>query len=370
MGIYKNRLLESAATELDSVQTPGDVGVDLDQVEKDIMGPDGIEAHRDEVEDAVEGVVGDPIEEAYMAMYESEYNYGQIMKVLGMAELREASMGRDFVLEAADIKGFFANVKKIIKNLFAKVVEAFKKAINYITSTIASDKKLVEKYKDKIEAGWDTDWKAKGYLFKDKIEYPDLFGSVVSADGLDKIKNEYDKDSFKSFDDEEKKKCIEGICRVKDTADIAEMKKALDKDLRGSDKPIDLDKSNVSVDSIISVLSSEKEVKAIKDSYKEIKKSYDESLKAVDKFEASINAKNDEGNLNKAITIADYYSKMLIFEKNVQNAVYAVCIKAAKDKRHQARKLARDLIVAGTKHEPKHESAKVEKTGLFDLKMI
>ena len=204
MGIYKNRLLESAATDLDSVQTPGDVGVDLDQVEKDIMGPDGIEAHRDEVEDAVEGVVGDPIEEAYMAMYESEYNYGQIMKVLGMAELREASMGRDLVLEAADIKGFFANVKKIIKNLFAKVVEAFKKAINYITSTIASDKKLVEKYKDKIEAGWDTDWKAKGYLFKDKIEMPNSFRSTATKDSLDKLKNEYKNNSFKKFDDEEK----------------------------------------------------------------------------------------------------------------------------------------------------------------------
>lgn len=369
MGIYKNRLLESAATDLDSVQTPGDVGVDLDQVEKDIMGPDGIEAHRDEVEDAVEGVVGDPIEEAYMAMYESEYNYGQFMKVLGMAELREASMGRDLVLEAADIKGFFANVKKIIKNLFAKVVEAFKKAINYITSTIASDKKLVEKYKDKIEAGWDTDWKAKGYLFKDKIEMPNSFHSTATKDSLDKLKNEYKNNSFKKFDDEEKEECIELICGVKNTSDIGDLKKELDKELRGSDKPIDLDKTNVSVNSILSILSSEKEAKAIKDSYNEIKKSYDESIKAVDKFEAEI-SKDDVGNLNKSLTIADYFSKMLIFEKNVQNAVYTVCIKAAKDKRHQARKLARDLIVAGTKHEPKHESAKVEKAGLFDLKMI
>ena len=158
------------------------------------------------------------------------------------------------------------------------------------------------------------------------------------------------------------------VC-VKNTSDIGDLKKELDKELRGSDKPIDLDKTNVSVNSILSILSSEKEAKAIKDSYNEIKKSYDESIKAVDKFEAAI-GKDDVGDLNKSLTIADYFSKMLIFEKDVQYAVYLIYIKAAKDKRHQARKLARDLIVAGTKYEPKHESVKVEKAGLFDLKMI
>ena len=97
--------------ESTAVQTPEDIGVDLDQVEKDIAGPDGIEAHRDEVEAAEEGLIGDPLEEAYFIMYESEYNYNQIMRCIGLNEISQAQLGRDLVLEAEDVTGFFATVK-------------------------------------------------------------------------------------------------------------------------------------------------------------------------------------------------------------------------------------------------------------------
>ena len=105
-----------------AVQDPDDIGVDLNQVEKDIAGPDGIEAHRDEVEAAEEGLIGDPVAEAFDIMYEAEYNYNQIMKCIGIHEISEASMGRELVLEAEDSKGFFARVKEILTKMFARII--------------------------------------------------------------------------------------------------------------------------------------------------------------------------------------------------------------------------------------------------------
>ena len=369
MGIYSRKLFESAPA-LDSVQNPNEVGVDLDQVEKDIVGPDGIEAHRGEVEDAVEGVVGEPLEEAYMIMYESEYNYGQLMRVLGIRELREASMGREFILEGADIKGFFTKVKEIFKNMFAAVVKAFKKVFSYLTSTFASDKALVNKYKDKITAGAETDWKAKGFKFKDDIEFSTYYKGSDWSNAAIRDMEAIKKDGNKAFEPEAdfKSKVIKDLTNI-DTDEIKDMKDALDLELRGSKEPIDLNKSNVSAADVIAILSKDSEAKAIKASYNKIKGSYDEALKEINKLEKAVNAKDNEGSLDAAFAICEYYTRVLKFEKSVQNVIYSVTLKAAKDKRAQARKLARAFITAAAGTAPKQESATVN-NGLFGIKMI
>lgn len=369
MGIYSRKLLESAPA-LDSVQDPNDVGVDLDQVEKDIAGPDGIESHKEEIEDAVEGVVGEPLEEAYMCMYESEYNYGQLMRVLGVRELREASMGRDFVLEATDVRGFFTKVKEIFKNMFAAVVKAFKKVFAYLSSTFASDKALVSKYKDKITAGAETDWKAKGFKYKDNIEFNDYYKGTDWSNAAMKDMEAVKKNGNGAFDPEEdyKTKVIKDLTNI-DTAEIKDMKDALDIELRGSKEPIELSKSNVSAADVIGILSKDSEAKAIKASYNKIKGSYDEALKEVNKLEKAITAKENEGALDASFAICEYYTRVLKFEKNVQNVIYSVTLKAAKDKRAQARKLARAFITAAAGTAPKQESAPVN-NDLFGIKMI
>lgn len=56
--IYKsNKLLKEEY--LDSVQDPDNTGVDLKQVEDDIAGDDGIEAHIDEIQDAIDGTISE-----------------------------------------------------------------------------------------------------------------------------------------------------------------------------------------------------------------------------------------------------------------------------------------------------------------------
>ncbi len=160
MGIYANKIFAESEVE-DSYNTPEEIGVDLDQVEADVMGPDGIEAHRDEVEDAVEGVVGDPMEECYYAMYESEYNFNQIM----MNELAAYANKREVMTEAADIKGWFESVKNWIIQQFKSLMEVFNKSINKLKQFFDVDRHYADKFGKEITAGYDI-LKADGKTFK------------------------------------------------------------------------------------------------------------------------------------------------------------------------------------------------------------
>ena len=150
MGIYSTIFKEA---DLTSVQDPENPGVDLDQIEKDIAGPQGIEAHAEEIEDAVEGVVGDPLEEMSIIVYESEYNFNQIMRCIGLNEVASASKGREFIFEAEDKEGFFKKVKDALIAAFKKVTELFKKVLANIATGVGADKKFVKMYAKQIEAG-------------------------------------------------------------------------------------------------------------------------------------------------------------------------------------------------------------------------
>ena len=149
MGIFYNKLMESSA-----VQDPDDIGIDLDAIEDNIMGDDGIEAHRDEVEAAEEGLIGDPVEEASMLIYESDYNFNQIMKAIGIAELNEAYAGREFLLEGENKKGFFTRVREVIGNMWASVTKFFNNCLNNIKEFCDVHKKLATKHRSEIEAGF------------------------------------------------------------------------------------------------------------------------------------------------------------------------------------------------------------------------
>ena len=175
MGIYSTKyLLEE---DLSSVQDPDSPGVDLDQIENDIVGDDGNEAHNEEIEDAVEGVIGDSLEEAYQIMYESEYNYNMLLQAIGMQELKEAVSGKEYIMEAGSVSAFFGRVKEIFVNMFKKITEFFKKVFNSIRSRLVNDKKFISMYESDIRTGADI-LKNNGKL-KDKEGY--------SFDGIKEI---------------------------------------------------------------------------------------------------------------------------------------------------------------------------------------
>lgn len=161
MAIYVKK--ESAIA--DTIQTPGDVGNDLDQIEKDIAGPKGISAHEEEIEDAISGVIDDPAkglmdgseiaEASYMAMYESEYNFNQIIECLDIHTLGAASIGRELVLEAADIKGFFNSVKTAVLDAFKSFTDVISNLITKIKSIFVDNKRFVSLNQESIKTGFD-----------------------------------------------------------------------------------------------------------------------------------------------------------------------------------------------------------------------
>ena len=361
MSIYSAKISESAP----AIQTPNDIGNDLEQIEKNIMGPDGIEADREEIEASQSGLVGDPIEEMYYAMYESQYNYNQMMRAIGISELKEASIGREFVLEGADVKGFFEGVKKILLKLFEAVTLAFKKVFQVIGSSLSNDKALVNKFRSAIVSGSTTDWKTDGYIYADSI----VFEAESHANKLvEDAKNEIelvknDKEVSHKFTEGKELYCRELIKDISgiDTDDISEMAEKLIITLRGGDKKIELDKSNVSANDVIAVLSGDKEHKDVKKGYDSIKKTYEEALKAIKKLQDSVEKDKDflKGSASSANAICEFCTFAIQFEQKAQNMAYQVYSKAAREKRSQARRLALMFI---RKASNKSEKVKVVNT--------
>lgn len=348
MGIYSAKFaLESAVSPEDVIQSGSEVGNDLEEIEKAVAGPDGLEASREEIENAEEGLIGDPVSEAFELIYESEYNYNQIMHTIGIHELKAASAGRDFILEAADKEGFFSRIKQWLKDMFAKVVKVFQKAITAIGLAASKDKTFVQKNKEAILAGANTDWTAKGYIYPDNIKY-DVTAYRWDEDAKKKL---YDLKTTNSgdvtLDDTEAAKAQILTNAVNGAKEISDVSTMLLKKLRGGEeKPIELNKSKISGQDVINILSSEHEKKAIKDVYDKIKKSYEESLKVVTNLEKELD-KNDYIDTAPAFAVCAHYTNIIKFEKQVQTVVSDTLVKAANAKRNQARKLAVSFAAVG-----------------------
>lgn len=357
MGMFMERLLESA------IQDPNDPGNDLDQIAADaVENPD--------VEEAESGVIGDSLSEsAAMIMYESTYNYNQLMRCIGITELREAARGYDFVLEAVDIRAFFDKVKTILTNMFRAVTRAFKNVLNKMVTAVTSDKKLATDHASAIKAGYASDeWSYKGYKFGE--------GAITynCKSCLDKMKNGCKNalDALKkdgSYDEEAVEKATSHANIIKENAgvtaeDVSGLREALHDLYFGGKEKINFGKGGEKypggAEGVIKLLSADKETKAIKESYKKIKDDYKEAIKAIDSYKNAVSAKDYEGNISKALSICSKFNEATIFEKNVQNTVYSMCLTAAKAKRSQARRLALLWQRLGTKKDLNKKYAKIQ----------
>ena len=366
--IYSRLMTESAVDG--AIQTPDDIGVDLDQVEKDIAGENGIAAHQDEVEDAQEGMIGDPIEEFAMIMYESEYNYNQIMESIGMAELREASMGRELIYESVDIKGFFEKVKKWLVSMFEKLTQAVRKLLAKLDFQAKADKKFVTQNAVRIRAGEKmADWAAEGYVFADlKFSGKSASNEIKKEvrETLDSIKagkftnNDIDNTDYlgtaglKSI-----YKCVgEGFGLNTYYENIEDFKEDIRKKLFGNDgKKVSL-KGKISVDDVIKTLQETRETTQIREAYENVKKGYKANLGAIKEWERAVTG--SDANISAAMLVCQSGTRCIKLEQNAMHAAYGVYIQAAKAKRAQYRKLAH-MFFERSKGVIKHEG-----TSMFD----
>ena len=163
MGIYRT-LLEEEVPHLDDNNNPDDQIKELMDVIED---HDANEAEQKAAQDAAFGPdcgVDDIMDESAMAIYEFECGHAAIMQAIGVHELQEAAAGRDFIMEAADVKGFFKSIKDKITAFFKKVWQVLQRWAGNIGAAFTSNKKFVEKYGKLMEEGYSKFDKDKSKL--------------------------------------------------------------------------------------------------------------------------------------------------------------------------------------------------------------
>lgn len=349
MGIYNNKYFLMEADELDSVQDPDNPGVDLDQVEKDIAGDDGIEAHSEEIEDAEEGVIEEPLEEMYNILYEAECNYNTLLKVIGINELNHAMHGRDYLMEAGDIRGFFEKVKEAIVKMFTKLTEMVTNTIRKVKHAVINDKKFYNKNRQKIISGLKklkTNSKAvkkmEVYDFGDYKYNPsnsfDLYAAFTSA-----MKSPYNESEFSSSAGEKAKNAyLKSLCQ-EDVSSIEDMRDKLTKKLLGNNgEKVNVSKTGYDDPSKISkILTGDWESERIVDTYKKIKQEQKKIINDLKKAQKSVDIQNgNEESMKHAGEIAKYYCDIAMFHQKASYAHYAVYLNIAKKQRNQARAIA------------------------------
>ena len=334
MGYFYEKMLEASAVA-DAIQDPDNVGNDLNEIEDAIMGDDGIEAHRDEIEDAVEGMIGDPVEEASVLIFESDYNFNQLMKAIGITELNEACAGREFFLEGENAKSFKEKVIQFFKDAWAKLCQITKNVIDGIKKMMPSKKKFIQDHLVQIRQGYNrSNWSV------------DMFDmEALSNDSFFQF-NPHD-----STPDDHKEiiKKVSGIeaFDIKEMADrvTAELFKKTTYSSDNADSKLFNMAITLSRDPI--------DLNELKKQHKKIKAVYDGYIKMV-KAQQLIDGAADNKDVFKNIND-------IRFESTVVNKLYSIKLKAARKRNDQAWKLITHWASAGKKKvEPSYNVAKPE----------
>lgn len=389
MAIYVKR--ESAVE--DAIQTPGKVGNDLDQIEKAVAGPDGINAHEEEIEDAIEGMIDEPAnglmtgaeitEALYMNLYESEYNFNQILECLDMHSLYAESVGRTLVLEAVDIKGFFTTVKNAILEAFHKFTELINGLINKVKALFQDNSKFAKNNAAAITAGFAKmsiyNEEVIGYAYDHKdLEYiASALNNVANDDSYDLDQDTIDiarnKGKIYSGDADNLENEMQGLLidfakafslnkNNDNISSVGDLVRDMEEFIRGKDK-IDIRKYYKSADEVINILKSDT-ASDITNNYNNIKKSISKKISELDKKAAELSDNNKDNANNADISgykFAAQYCKL--YQQAVQSICVTVC-KLRTEELMQARKFA-NLCIKISGNKLTHESATISSNGSF-----
>lgn len=370
--IYKNKILREEVTPEDVINTPEDISVELTEIEKAICGPDGIEAHRDEVEAAQAGVVGEPLEEAFNMIYEAEYNYNQIMRCIGINELKSYNEGKEFVFTEADKAGFFESFKAWLKKAWEKVVEFFQKIIASLTEMLGADKKFVEKHNAEIKAGYeklkmDKEATFESYEFSklgdsvEDIKNSDYFSQDDSADHYHRMESELNGKNTASVDHNPELTEKDSLDRMgifdilPEDTNMANLTERLTAYLRGEKKTMNVGQHpSVSADAVIARLSAQL-IGAVKAHFALIKSRYATRIKMIDDMRRLCSSEEDEATASQKIAICEAYMADMRHDLRVENIKCAVFMSALKARAARDRSLAHKYYIAGKNPEKKEE---------------
>lgn len=376
--IYKSLLEEGINDGIIQGPDMDDIGNDLEAIAKSVE-----ESHDEEVEDAQDGFIGEPVEEFAMIMYESEYNFNQIMQAIGMAELREAAMGRELVLEAADIKGFFKKIKEFFVNMFQRITDAVRNVLIKLDLQVKADKKFVTENEAYIKIGFDGDWSAlKGYKINNNALNafkPGENGEINTTlkKGLSDNSSEFNAiDTLKQANIADMDKIIADTKKWREKARDNNYIKGLgydgvenSKDLRNYIHNILFGKEKISLKGeialidVLDTLKNDRDTRKIRANHNALKQEFAKILKDIKDFESTCTKVE---NANVYISAVQALTNLIKIDRSICNTAFVEAISAARYKRNICRKIAHECVKLANekgKYKPKTESA----TGsLFD----
>lgn len=376
MSLYYSKFYEGAAPAI--YQDPNEVGNDLDAIEDAVLnGTNKVEDIADAEAGTINGVSEDPLEEAYMLMFECEYNDNLLMQAIGIQEVNEAARGLEPLNEAGKVKEFFKKIKEKLKKMFETITKAFWKLVKKLDLGMANDKKFVASNKTKIVDGSKLEWSLKDCYDIDENYKLDIVASKEVSRHINNFKNliaNADKEDYDisegNFDatqmDNFKMTVINqitsGLIKCDNINEIPEkIKETIIKD------PVEFTNTKNygwDGDKVCGILSAERETYKIRESYKAVKKIYADTMKDLDelnvKFE-TIKKKEETGRRVRLSSLAATSNELISFEKSAQNVVFAQNMKIARMVRAQARRLANHFLgvyeKSKDKKNAKHESA-------------
>lgn len=319
------------------------------------------------------------LEASYAIIAESEANYANIMKAVGIAELAVfEESGQEMIYEAADIKGFFGKVKDFFVNLMKKVKGLFEKFFAMINSYAKSDKEFVNKYRKQLLAVNTKDFTFKGFKFTieninmdtcDSRGYDYILSkmkSIVLAPGKASIKPGADKadleESIKAVEDSDFNDYLRGkMLNNSGSLTSSEFSKEIFEKLRdGEDSKTEQEDVNVStlLSNILSTKESKKNADAI---FKKINDSLKNKIKTTEALEKDLlsaqgkatgdNKIENENLIGLRIRVASKVTQCLKDEQMLLQTINGQILQAIKQKNRQAKSVCVSLL----NYKPKNE---------------
>lgn len=370
MGIYRT-LLEEEVPHLDDNNNPDDQIKELQDVIED---QDANQAEQDAAQDAAYGPdcgVDDIMDESAMAIFEFEAGHAQIMQAIGMHELQEASMGREFIMEAADIKGFFKSVKDKVVAFFKKVWSVLQRWAGNLTAVFTSNKKFYSKYSAQIKAGFakkdsGDSKKPKGYEFNigeinkdatDTSKYLEGFASVADISKAIESKGTVD-NAMTAEDVEEAMNKVRGALSTGGSVSAGEFSKELKKSLYGDTEPKEM---WMSVEAVEAGLADKKNLKdSTKKFMTEAKKQMKTTMNKLSTLEKTASKYEDATDRNKMMAICTRYSTFVRSVLTATQTWRSARLGAINAYARQARRYGMIYVAAANKE--KHKGFQKEST--------
>ena len=228
-------------------------------------------------------------------------------------------MGREFIMEAADIKGFFKSVKDKVVAFFKKVWSVLQRWAGNLTAVFTSNKKFYSKYSAQIKAGFakkdsGDSKKPKGYEFNigeinkdaaDTSKYLEGFASVSDISKAIESKGTVD-NAMTAEDVEEAMNKVRGALSTGGSVSAGEFSKELTKSLYGDTEPKAM---WMSVEAVEAGLADKKNLKdSTKKFMTEAKKQMKTTLNKLSTLEKSASKYEDATDRNKMMAICTRYS--------------------------------------------------------------